>query len=155
MTETNKALDDSYALSIYQALRRLQQAAEVHAKRLSRFGGLTPLQLLILQTLAVQDQLTASQLARCVSLSAATLSGVLERLEGRGLVSRTRDEQDRRRHWLRLEPAGRAVLAEAPSLLPAHVLERFAELEEWQRHALLAGLLRAADLFEAPEEVEG
>ena len=80
MTETNKALDDGYAVSIYQALRRLQQAAEVHAKRLSRYGGMTPLQLLILQTLAVRDQLTASQLSRCVSLSAATLSRVLERL---------------------------------------------------------------------------
>ncbi|HLT04195.1 MAG TPA: MarR family transcriptional regulator [Pseudomonas sp.] len=155
MAQTNKPLDDGYALSIYQALRRLQQAAEVHAKRLSRYGGLTPLQLLILQTLAVQNELTASQLARCVSLSAATLSGVLERLEGRGLVSRTRDEQDRRRHWLRLEPAGRAVLDEAPSLLPVHVMERFAGLEEWQRYAVLAGLLRAADLFEAPDEEEG
>src|SRR5690606_36748992 len=118
------------------------------------YGGLTTLQLLILQTLAVENELTASQLARCVSLSAATLSGVLERLAGRGLVSRSRDEQDRRRHWMRLEPAGRAVLAEAPSLLPRHVMERYAALEVWLRHALMAGLLRAVDLFEEPEEDE-
>lgn len=155
MTETKQNLSDTYALSVFQALRRLQQSAEVHAKRLSRYGGLTPLQLLILQVLAVEKALTASQLARFVSLSPASLSGVLERLEGRGMLSRRRDVQDRRKQWLVLCDAGREALGEAPPLLPDHVLQRFASLPEWERHALLAGLLRAAELFEMPEQASG
>ncbi len=154
MTETNKFLENSYAVSVFRALRRLQQAGEVHAKRLSRYGGLTPLQLLILQVLAVENELTASQLARFVSLSPASLSGVLDRLESRGLITRRRDEQDRRRQWLHLEAPGYAALEEAPSLLPGHVQQRFAALPEWERHALLAALLRAAELFETPEDEE-
>jgi DNA-binding MarR family transcriptional regulator len=154
MTETKSALSDSYSLAVFQALRRLQQAGEVHAKRLSRYGGLTPLQLLVLQVLAVERQLTASQLARFVSLSQASLSGVLDRLESRGLLSRRRDEQDRRKQWLVLDEAGRQALDAAPSLLPDHVLERFAALPEWERHSLLAALLRAAELFETPEAAE-
>jgi DNA-binding MarR family transcriptional regulator len=154
MTETNKVLENSYAVSVFRALRRLQQAGEVHAKRLSRYGGLTPLQLLILQVLAVEKELTASQLARFVSLSPASLSGVLDRLESRGLITRRRDEQDRRRQWLLLEDSGYAALEEAPSLLPGHVRQRFAALPEWERHALLAALLRTAELFEAPEDEE-
>ncbi len=154
MTETKEVLSESYSLSIFQALRQLQQAAEVHAKRLSRYGGLTPLQLLVLQVLAVETHLTASQLARFVSLSPASLSGVLDRLESRGLLSRQRDEHDRRKQWLVLDDAGRAALAEAPSLLPNHVRQRFAALPEWERHSLLAALLRAAELFHTPEEEE-
>ncbi|MBA1272665.1 MarR family winged helix-turn-helix transcriptional regulator [Stutzerimonas azotifigens] len=154
MTETKSSAREAYALSIFQALRRLQQAAEVHAKRLSRYGGLTPLQQLILQVLAVEKELTASQLARFVSLSQASLSGVLERLEGRGLISRRRDEQDRRKQWLHLDESGRDALRDAPSLLPEHVLERFAALPEWERHSILAALLRAAELFDSAELAE-
>ncbi|HHH9290265.1 TPA: MarR family winged helix-turn-helix transcriptional regulator [Pseudomonas aeruginosa] len=145
MVESNKTAADTYSLAIFRAIRRLQQAAEIHSKRLSRYGGLTPLQLLILHVLAVEGELTATQLAKLVSLSQASLSGVLDRLEGRGLLYRRRDEQDRRKSWLHLDPAGHEALAE-------YVIERFAALPEWERHGLLAALLRAADLFGLPEE---
>ncbi|MGS8175082.1 MarR family winged helix-turn-helix transcriptional regulator [Pseudomonas aeruginosa] len=116
MVESNKTAADTYSLAIFRAIRRLQQAAEIHSKRLSRYGGLTPLQLLILHVLAVEGELTATQLAKLVSLSQASLSGVLDRLEGRGLLYRRRDEQDRRKSWLHLDPAGHEALAEAPPL---------------------------------------
>ncbi|HBO3332570.1 TPA: MarR family transcriptional regulator [Pseudomonas aeruginosa] len=148
MVESNKTAADTYSLAIFRAIRRLQQAAEIHSKRLSRYGGLTPLQLLILHVLAVEGELTATQLAKLVSLSQASLSGVLDRLEGRGLLYRRRDEQDRRKSWLHLDPAGHEALAEVPE----YVIERFAALPEWERHGLLAALLRAADLFGLPEE---
>jgi DNA-binding MarR family transcriptional regulator len=155
MTETNDHVNRSLELSIYQALRRLQQSSEVHAKRLSRYGGLTPIQLLILQILAVERRLTASELAGLVSLSQASLSGVLDRLVARGMISRERDERDRRKQWLNLAEAGRAAIEEAPALLPERGLERFLALPDWERHSLLAALLRAADLFSEPALEEG
>lgn len=147
-------MSEAYALSVFQALRRLQQGSEVHAKRLGRYGGLTPLQLLVLQVLDIEQEITASGLAKRVSLSQAALSGVLDRLESRGLLARRRDEKDRRKQWLLLEDAGRDALRTAPPLIPEYVMARFAELPEWERHAVLAGLLRAAELFELPEEEE-
>lgn len=132
--------------ALFQALRRLQQDAEVHAKRLARFGGLTPVQLMILQVLAEEGRLTASALSRRVSLTPATLSGVLEKLEERGLLQRRRDDQDRRRQWLLIDEAGLALLEEAPSLLSPAFRERFAALPAWERHSIAAALLRAAEL---------
>lgn len=41
--------------SLFSAPSAAQQAAEIHSKRLSRYGGLTPLQLLILHVLAVEE----------------------------------------------------------------------------------------------------
>jgi len=100
--------------ALFAAMRRLQQAGEVHAKRLARFGGLTPMQLMILRVMEGEGRMTASGLSRRVSLSAATLSGMLERLEERGLLLRQRDEEDRRRQWLSVSEAGRALLVAAP-----------------------------------------
>ncbi len=133
-------------MPLFKALRRLQQAGEVHAKRLSRFGGLTPMQLMILQVLADEARMTASALSGRVSLTAATLSGMLDRLEELGLLQRQRDDQDRRRQWLLLSDAGRELMRQAPSLLPPEFRQRFAALSEWERHSLTAALLRAAEL---------
>ena len=145
-TEIDLSSATGFELPLFQALRRLQQAGEVHAKRLSRFGGLTPMQLLILQVLAGESRLTASALSGRVSLSAATLSGMLDRLEERGLLQRQRDDQDRRRQWLLLSTAGRELVQQAPSLLPPEFSRRFAALADWERHSLTAALLRAAEL---------
>jgi DNA-binding MarR family transcriptional regulator len=133
-------------LPIFQSLRRLQQAGEVHAKRLARFGGLSPMQLMILQVLAGEARLTASDLSGRVSLTAATLSGMLDRLVERGLLQRQRDDQDRRRQWLLLSDAGRELVQQAPTLLPPEFRQRFAALKDWERHSLTAALLRAAEL---------
>ena len=145
-TEIDLSSVTAFELPLFQALRRLQQAGEVHAKRLGRFGGLTPMQLMILQVLAGEARLTASDLSGRVSLTAATLSGMLDRLEEKGLLQRQRDDQDRRRQWLLLSEQGRTLLQKAPSLLPPEFVERFAGLQEWERHSLTAALLRAAQL---------
>lgn len=137
---------DAFEPALFRALRRLQQAGEVHAKRLSRYGGLTPMQLLILQVLAAEPKLTASTLSRRVSLSAATLSGMLDRLEEQGLLGRERDPADRRRQWLSLSDTGLQLLQQAPPLLPPTFRLAFAALPEWQQHALTAALLQAAAL---------
>lgn len=144
--ESNNEELRALELPLFQAMRRLQQDAEVHAKRLARFGGLSPVQLMILQVLGSEGHLTASALSRRVSLTAATLSGQIDRLEERGLLQRQRDEQDRRRQWLVISDSGRALLQEAPALLPPEFRMRFAALPQWERHALTAALLRAAEL---------
>ncbi|MCQ4304313.1 MarR family transcriptional regulator [Stutzerimonas frequens] len=144
--ENNLAGLQAFEMPLFQAMRRLQQDAEVHAKRLARFGGLSPVQLMILQVLASEGQMTASALSRRVSLTAATLSGQLDRLEERGLLQRQRDDQDRRRQWLLLSDSGRELLEDAPALLPPEFRARFAALPQWERHALTAALLRAAEL---------
>ena len=144
--ETDLSSATAFELPLFQSLRRLQQAGEVHAKRLTRFGGLTPMQLMILQVLAGEARLTASDLSGRVSLTAATLSGMLDRLEERGLLQRQRDDQDRRRQWLLLSDAGRELIKQAPTLLPPEFRLRFAALSDWERHSLTAALLRAAEL---------
>ena len=150
MADSKTSMRNAHALSMLQALRRLQQAAEVHSKSLGRDGELTPLQLLILQVVELEGEITAGQLAQQVALSQSSISSALTRLESKGLLTRRRDDDDRRKQWLSLEEEGTHALRNGPTLLPEHALERFAGLPEWEQHAILAGLLRAAELFETP-----
>lgn len=131
---------------LFAAMRKLQHAGEVHAKRGGLPGGLTPTKQMILQMLQAEGRMTASQLSQRVSLSAATLSGMLDRMAEQGWLTRERDESDKRRHWLCIAQAGRALLDDAPPLLPPTLLAGLARLADWERHALTAAVLRLAAL---------
>ncbi len=150
-SETIKTTEGNLELSLFQALRRLHQDAEMHAKRPARFGGLSPVQVMILQVLASERQLTASALSKRVSLTPATLSGQLDRLAERGLLLRQRDDLDRRRQWLLLTDEGRALQQQAPSLLPPEFFARFSSLPDWEQHGIAAALLRAASICGSAE----
>src|SRR5690606_9735016 len=133
---------------LYMALRRLQRATEIHAKRLGRHSGLTPIQLLLLPSIQVSEEGTLGSLARQVSVSQATLSTIIERLESRQLLKRVRSQRDKRKVHLCLTEDGEAVIQAEPALLPSAFLERFGELAYSEQHLPLASLQRVAGLFE-------
>jgi DNA-binding MarR family transcriptional regulator len=57
---------------------------------------------------ALPEPLTAGQLAELTGLTTGAVTGVLDRLEGAGFVSRERDPGDRRRVVVRLVPGSMA-----------------------------------------------
>jgi DNA-binding MarR family transcriptional regulator len=79
------------------ALRRITRAIDIHSKRLVKSSGLTAPQLVVLQSLRQRGELAPSAIARAVSLSQATVTSILDRLEAQKLVERRRSESDRRR----------------------------------------------------------
>ena len=137
---------------LYMALRRLQRATEIHAKRLGRHSGLTPIQLLILHSIQATGEGTLGPLAKQVSVSQATLSTIIDRLENRELLKRVRSQSDKRKVHLCLTDKGEAVIQAEPALLPAAFLESFGELADWEQLMLLASLQRVAGLFEEGEK---
>jgi DNA-binding MarR family transcriptional regulator len=77
-------------------LAKAYQRAHQHFKRRLLIHGLTPIQHLILEALFVLDNPSAGDLGRLLSLDAATLSGVLDRLAEAGWVVRNPDPDDKR-----------------------------------------------------------
>jgi DNA-binding MarR family transcriptional regulator len=133
---------------LYLALRRLQRASEIHAKRLGRHSGLTPIQLLILHSIKAMGESTLGDLAKQVSVSQATLSTIIDRLENRELLQRIRSKSDKRKVHLALSDKGAAVIQAEPALLPSAFLDRFGKLADWEQLMLLASLQRVAGLLE-------
>ena len=113
---------------LYLSLRRLQRASEIHAKRLGRHSGLTPIQLLILHSIKAMGEGTLGELARQVSVSQATLSTIIDRLENRELLHRIRSQRDKRKVHLALTDKVLAAIQAEPALLPSEFLDRFGQL---------------------------
>lgn len=134
---------------LYLSLRRLQRASEIHAKRLGRHSGLTPIQLLIMHSIKAMGEGTLGDLAKQVSVSQATLSTIIDRLESRELLQRIRSKSDKRKVHLALSAKGIDAIQSEPALLPAEFLDRFGKLADWEQLMLLASLQRVAGLLEA------
>jgi DNA-binding MarR family transcriptional regulator len=83
--------------------------------------GLTYPQYLVMLVLWERDGLMVSELGERLYLDSGTLTPLLKRLEGAGLVSRLRDVQDERRVHIHLTAAGRKLKARA-ARVPACVL---------------------------------
>jgi DNA-binding MarR family transcriptional regulator len=91
--------------------------------RLEPFG-ITPFHYLVLCCLWQEDGLATSGIAEKLQQLGATLTGVLDRMEERGMVRRERDPQDRRiwRVWLTEE--GKSLREVLPPIA-AEALEKF------------------------------
>ena len=66
------------------------------SKRMEARLGITGPQRLVVRILGYQPGATAGELARVLRLHPSTLTGVLRRLEDRGLIARSPGEHDRR-----------------------------------------------------------
>ncbi|MNY00921.1 HTH-type transcriptional regulator MhqR [compost metagenome] len=93
-------------------LRALSEAYNAFASVGSRHIeslGLTPAQFDVLATLGDTPGMTCKQLGEGTLITKGTLTGVLDRLEAKGLIRRTRGEQDSRQVFVALTPEGEAV----------------------------------------------
>jgi len=135
---------------VLRNLRRIIRAIDLHSKRLAGNQGLTGSQALIMRELVrAEEPLPISTLAGRVSLSHATVTDILNRLERKGHVIRTRDERDKRRILVDLTRSGRALIDSVPSLLQEQFLSRFRSLADWEQTAILSNLQRVATLMDA------
>lgn len=78
--------------------------------------GLTYPQYLAMLVLWERDGLMVSELGERLFLDSGTLTPLLKRLEGAGLVARIRDVQDERRVHVTLTAAGRKLKAKAQKI---------------------------------------
>jgi DNA-binding MarR family transcriptional regulator len=133
------------------SLRKIIRAIDLHSKRLERESGLTGPQLLLLRLIAGSGQLTAGVIAREVSLSQATVTSIIDRLERKGLLQRVRNTEDKRKVMLHLTAAGEAALEQAPPLLQESFIKRFDQLEGWEQSLILSSLQRIGEMMNASE----
>jgi len=134
---------------IVAALRRIVRAIDLHSRQMVDLCGLTGPQIVVLREAERLGGASVSALARAASLGQPTVSGILDRLEGQGLVKRERSARDRRSTVITLTRKGGRVLEESPSLLQDRFRSELAKLEEWERTQILALLQRLASMMDA------
>jgi MarR family transcriptional regulator, lower aerobic nicotinate degradation pathway regulator len=113
-------------------IRRLHQVyLTIYARQCAEFDT-TPVQSSIMQVLLQYPGIDQRVLATEIGVDRTTVSDVLRRLEGRGIVKRKAGRDDRRTKLVVLTPAGEAMLVRMQDAIDA-------------AHIALVGSLPAAD----------
>jgi DNA-binding MarR family transcriptional regulator len=99
---------------VFDSLVRLFWAARRASATLQKEFGVTAPQLSALRILERRGDLSQSELSKLLLVSGSTLSGLLDRLQSRGLIKRVRNRRDRRQVRVHLTEAGREVLTTIP-----------------------------------------
>ena len=133
------------------ALRRIIRAIDLYSKELVRNYSLTGPQLLLLREIVYLRDTTVGGLAKRANLSSATVTGILDRLEKRGLVERTRSDHDRRKVVVRATAEGIDLYQKAPSMLQERFVSEFAKLHDWEQTLILSSLQHIATMMEAKD----
>jgi len=131
------------------ALRKIIQAIDRHSTNLKKTFGLTGPQLILLQSISVNDKLSVTQLSKDVSLSQATVTDITKRLEKQDYITRTRDIYDKRKINIGLTEKGKAILDTVPPLLQEQFTERFSKLESWEQLMIESSFERVVSMMSA------
>jgi len=103
---------DSIESCISFLLAKASQQVTRRAKALLAPHGVTPAQYAVLRVLAHGEQLSGADLAARLALDSASITGLIDRMDRQGLVTRRPDTRDRRIQWI-------TPTAQAIRLLPA------------------------------------
>ena len=141
--------DNEILDQVLVALRRIIRAVDLHSRSLIQRYGLSGPQLIILRELSRLGEVSGSELAKVVSLSLATVTGILTRLENRGLVTRRRSNSDKRRVMVRVTADASRILDSAPPPLQESFARQFERLQDWEQTVILSSLQRLVAMMEA------
>ncbi|MDA3951180.1 MAG: MarR family transcriptional regulator [Spirochaeta sp.] len=144
----NKQDTSAYVLS---TLRQIIRAIDIHSRQLSKQYGLTGPQLIVISEIGQSGTMTIGELARRISLSQATVTTILDRLELKELAERTRDKQDKRRVYVDITDKARNILETHPNFLQEAFVRRFNALEEWEKTLILSSIQRISAMMNTAE----
>ena len=140
-----------YWNDVLVSLRQIIRATDIHSKQMVKKSGLTIPQIMVLKAIYELGDVTIKRISAEVSLSQATVTTILNRLEERKIVERVRSCIDKRIVNVRLAQKGSEALADAPSLLHEKFIENFESLAEWEQTQILSSLQRVASMMDAEE----
>lgn len=136
----NPAVASPAYMPTLRQLIRCTQAFERFSGAHVKSMGLTESQFDVVATLGNTEGMTCKELGEHTLITKGTLTGVLDRMEGRGLITRRSDDTDARRTHIALTRKGNVLFAE---VFPAHLkhLQRaFGRLSESELNHLRDGL---------------
>jgi len=142
---------DTCGYRILMALRRIIRAVDIYSRKLNSEFKITAPQLICLYSLSRHDGVTLSELAKEVTLGVSTANGIVDRLEAKGLLSRIRSSEDKRRVTISITDEGREVSKAAPALLQDRLANALRQLPDLEQAAIALSLERVVELMEAKE----
>jgi DNA-binding MarR family transcriptional regulator len=137
MIERDQARYDAPFIARLLLPKAVARVFEVQDRALAP-AGLTARQGLILLSCDLEEASTAAELASLYGLEASSITRLVDRLEKKRLIERTRSRSDRRKSILRLTARGKAVLQRAVKIAGPIAIATWKGVSEEERKTLAA-----------------
>lgn len=148
---TQEAAQEPF-MPVLRELVRAYQAFSCYDEAHIRQLNLTCPQFDVICTLGNTPGMTMGQVAEKTLVTKGTLTGIIDRLEKKGLVQRIVPPENRRCFIIRLTPKGEQVFQE---VFPKHIhylKQRFGQINAEELQQIHQGLCQLRDLFQDNRE---
>ena len=136
---------------IMDNIRRVFQVMNEQSKQVERESGITGPQLWAMRIISEHGMLRVTDLARLMYLHPATLVGIVDRLEKRGLVARGRTAKDRRVVEVSLTPEGAAMAKDSPEFASNKIIRGLESLPREEVAMIYRGVGRLVAMLDASD----
>jgi len=148
---------ESSIKDIVWALRRISSLIYFNSRDMAKKYGVTGPQILVLKTLSSSENpLSSSNLSRHLNVTAANITGIIDRLEQKGLVQRIRKPDDRRTVLIEPTPEGKRQAEILPDLVEEKLMRGLKDLKPTEIFGIYSALEKMIQIIgkEAEEEPE-
>ena len=125
-------------IDIIIKLRKIIRSINLESKQIEKRFGISIPQLLLLQFLSTQDNYKASskRIKDYLNLNASTVTGIISRLESKGLVARLPKPNDKRVSLITLTASGADLLKDSPTILQQKLTKKLSKLSDMEIYEL-------------------
>jgi DNA-binding MarR family transcriptional regulator len=134
---------------IIDNIRRVFQVVNEQSKQAERKTGITGPQLWAIKTIADGAPIMVSEIASRMHLHPATVVGILDRLEARGLARRVRSQEDRRVVRVELTAQGERLVKKAPEVAQGLLVSGLEKLNTKSLNTIAASLDQLVEILGA------
>lgn len=139
---------------IVKSIRRLVRAEYLDSQKMSKQFGLTGPQSLVLRLLINKGALSSADLSRQMYVTPSNITGIIDRLEKKGLVERIRKQEDRRVALITLTQSGQKLAKTIPDPIEKKFANQLADLQPEHLQILAMTMNQILNLTEAEGAAE-
>ena len=121
--------NESIIKDIVESIRRLVRAEYLDSKKMSKQFGLTGPQSQVLRLLIKNGSLSSADLSRKMYVTPSNVTGIIDRLEKKGLVERIRKQGDRRVANITLTNSGLELGKTIPDPIEKKFVNQMADMD--------------------------
>ena len=134
---------------VMQSLRRIFKAIQDYSQEVYNKFEITGPQLWALKTISQNENLYLSELGKRMYLHPSTITGVVDRLEKKGFVVRSRGQKDRRVLSVCLTPKGKRLSKETPNPIQGKMIYGLGKLRRDELNSIYDSVSKLVEIMEA------
>jgi len=146
------ATSEDITRKIVTLIRKNVRLWALHTRELSKNYDLSVSQLLCLQCLYENGKMSMSDIAEHIMVNVSTVTGIVDRLEGKGFLERRREEGDRRVVTIDLTEEGRSLAENSPPAVHHKIVHAVQMLSDAEREEVFDALDSVSRLIHAEED---